>query len=109
MKINHKRVRRLLGINGLTGRLRARTIRTTISGLVGWSVTPRLSTCAPSSCSTLSPWPSPPGAARSRPGLTREPADDSNVKGMAMPIVENRTIIATGGVDTHLEFHVGAV
>ena len=27
---------------------------------------------------------------------------------MAMTIVENRTIIVTGGVDTHLDFHVAA-
>ena len=30
------------------------------------------------------------------------------LKGMAMTIVENRTITVTGGVDTHLDFHVAA-
>jgi hypothetical protein len=34
--------------------------------------------------------------------------DSFNVKGMAMTIVENPTITVTGGVDTHLEFHVAA-
>jgi transposase len=34
--------------------------------------------------------------------------DSFNGKGMAMTIVENPTITVTGGVDTHLEFHVAA-
>jgi len=38
LKINHKRVRRLMRINGLTGRFRARTIRTTLPGPDGYVI-----------------------------------------------------------------------